>query len=279
MWPSIRRWACPETARRTQDIAAIRVQYGFDRPYSVQYLSHVGDVLRGHFGQSYVSGEPVLQLVAERVPATALLACPSILFAVALSLPLGVLAALFPNSALDRLALSLAVLGQAVPNFCAGLLLILLFGVNLGWLPISGSATLAHFVLPAITLGSFAMPALMRLVRASMIEVLEADYIRTARAMGLSEPQILWKSALRQAALPVVSLTAVQFGLMLGGSIMVGSVFAIQGIGYLACQCTSRVDMPVIQAIVLLVSLAYFALKLLADLPNAALDPGLRRAS
>ncbi|MFW5642125.1 MAG: ABC transporter permease [Roseicyclus sp.] len=260
------------------DIAAIRAQYGFDRPYAVQYLSYLGDVLSGDFGRSYLSGEPVLPLVAERVPATALLACLSILFAVALSLPLGVLAALFPNSAIDRLALSLAVVGQAVPNFWAGLLLILLFGVNLGWLPISGSATLSHFVLPAITLGSFAMPALMRLVRAGMIEVLEADYIRTARAMGLSEGRVLWKYALRNAALPVVSLTAVQFGFMLGGSIVVESVFAIQGIGYLAWQSMSRADMPVIQAIVLLVSLAYIALTLLADLLNAALDPRLRRA-
>ncbi len=260
-----------------EDIAAIRAQYGFDRPWPAQYLSYIGNVLSGDFGRSYLSGEPVSALVAERVPATALLACLSILFALALSLPLGVLAALHPNSAIDRLALTLAVIGQAVPNFWAGLLLILLFGVNLGWLPISGSATLAHFVLPAITLGSFAMPALMRLVRAGMIEVLAADYIRTAWAMGLRPRQVLWKYALRNAVLPVVSLTAVQFGFMLGGSIVVESVFAIQGVGYLAWQSMSRADMPVIQAIVLLISLAYIVLTLLADLLNAAFDPRLRQ--
>lgn len=259
-----------------EDIAAIRALYGFDRPLVTQYLSYVSNVISGDLGRSYLSGEQVSDLIRERVPATALLACLSIMFALILAVPLGVLAALRPNSALDRAALTLAVVGQAVPNFWAGLLLILLFSVNLGWLPVSGSDTLAHFVLPAITLGSFAMPALMRLVRAGMIDVLEADYIRTARAMGLPERTVLFKYALRNAVLPVISLTAVQFGFMLGGSIVVESIFAIQGIGYLAWQSMSRADMPVIQAIVLLISLAYIVLTLLADLLNAALDPRIR---
>ncbi|AKI01868.1 ABC-type dipeptide/oligopeptide/nickel transport system, permease component [Hoeflea sp. IMCC20628] len=259
-----------------EDLAAIRVQYGFDQPLIVQYGDYLTGVLRGDLGNSYLSGEPVSKLITERIPATALLAFLSIGFALALAVPLGVLAALRPNSWLDRLALTLAVVGQAVPNFWAGLLLILFFGVKLGWLPISGSATLAHFVLPAITLGSFAMPALMRLIRAGMIEVLEADYIRTARAMGLSKRKILFRYALRNAILPVISLTAVQFGFMLGGSIIVESVFAIQGVGYLAWQSMSRSDMPVIQAIVLFISLVYILLTLFADLLNAALDPRIR---
>lgn len=261
-----------------EDLAAIRIQYGFDRPLPTQYLSYVGNLLTGDLGRSYLTGEPVVQMVAERVPATATLALLSILFALAISVPLGVLAAMRPNSLIDRLALTLAVVGQAIPNFWAGLLLILLFGVNLGWLPISGSGSMAHFVLPAITLGSFAMPALMRLVRAGMIDVLEADYIRTAHAMGLRLRDILFKYALRNAVLPVISLTAVQFGFMLGGSIVVESVFAIQGVGYLAWQSMSRADMPVIQAIVLLISLVYILLTLLADLLNAALDPRIRVA-
>jgi len=258
------------------DLAAIRVQYGFDRPLIIQYADYLTSVMQGDLGRSYLSGEPVSKLIAERIPATALLACLSIAFALALAMPLGVLAALRPNSWLDRLALTLAVVGQAVPNFWAGLLLILLFGVHLGWLPISGSSTMAHFVLPAITLGSFAMPALMRLIRAGMIDVLEADYIRTARAMGLSNRKILLRYALRNAILPVISLTAVQFGFMLGGSIIVESVFAIQGIGYLAWQSMSRADMPVIQAIVLFISMVYILLTLFADVLNAALDPRIR---
>ena len=258
------------------DIANIRAQYGFDRPLLVQYGAYLADLLRGDLGHSYLSGAPVAHLIAERAPVTALLAGLSISFALALSVPLGVLAALRPNSTIDRLALSLAVVGQAVPNFWAGLLLILLFGVNLGWLPISGSDSLAHYILPAITLGSFAMPALMRLVRAGMIEVLESDYIRTARAMGLPNRTVLFKYALRNAVLPVISLTAVQLGFMLGGSVVVESVFAIQGIGYLAWQSMSRADMPVIQAIVLLISLIYVVLTFLADGVNALLDPRIR---
>jgi len=261
------------------DLAAVRAQYGFDRPLIVQYAAYIANVAQGDLGRSYLSGQPVTTLLAERIPATALLASLSILFALGLALPLGVLAALRPNSTLDRCALTLAVVGQAIPNFWAGLLLILLFGVKLGWLPISGSSTLAHFVLPAITLGSFAMPALMRLIRAGMIDVLETDYIRTANAMGLARRTVLFKYALRNAILPVISLTAVQFGFMLGGSIIVESVFAIQGIGYLAWQSMSRSDMPVIQAIVLFISLVYIVLTLLADLLNAALDPRIRGAA
>lgn len=260
------------------DIALIRAQYGFDRPLAVQYLAYLGQIAQGDLGRSYLTRQPVAEMILARAPVTATLAGLAILLALALAVPLGVLAALRPGSGVDRLALAIAVTGQAIPNFWAGLLLILLFGVTLGWLPISGSATWAHFVLPTITLGTFATPALMRLVRAGMIEVLEADYIRTARAMGLRERTILFRFALRPAILPVISLTAVQLGFMLGGSVVVESVFALQGLGYLAWQSMTRADMPVIQAIVLMVSLIYVGLMLLADALNAALDPRIRAA-
>jgi len=260
------------------DIALIRAQYGFDRPLAVQYLAYLGQIAQGDLGRSYLTRQPVADMILARAPVTATLAGLAILLALALAVPLGVLAALRPGSGVDRLALAIAVTGQAIPNFWAGLLLILLFGVTLGWLPISGSATWAHFVLPTITLGTFATPALMRLVRAGMIEVLEADYIRTARAMGLRERTILFRFALRPAILPVISLTAVQLGFMLGGSVVVESVFALQGLGYLAWQSMTRADMPVIQAIVLMVSLIYVGLMLLADALNAALDPRIRAA-
>ncbi|NBB83690.1 MAG: ABC transporter permease subunit [Alphaproteobacteria bacterium] len=260
-----------------EDIAAIRAQYGFDRPLPVQYLDYVGRLLSLDLGTSYLSNRPVAELLAERLPATALLAVLSIGFALVIAVPMGVAAALRPDTWVDRLALLIAVTGQAIPNFWAGLLLILLFGVHLRWLPISGSDSLAHFVMPTIALGSYAMPALMRLTRAGMIDVLASDYIRTARAMGLSRRSVLFRWGLRNALLPVVSLTAVQFGFMLGGSIVIESVFAIQGIGYLAWQSMSRADMPVIQAIVLMISLVYIVLTLLADLLNAWVDPRLRR--
>lgn len=259
-----------------EDVALIRQTYGFDRPLAVRYAEYVGNLLQGDFGVSYLSKRPVLDMVVERLPVTALLAVLSMALALAIALPLGCAAALWPNTVIDRFAQVLAVAGQAIPNFWAGLLLIVVFGVQLRWLPISGSDTLAHFVMPAITLGTFAMPPLMRLIRAGMLDVLASDYIRTARAMGIRPMQLTFKYALKNAVLPVISLAAVQLGFMLGGSIVVESIFALNGVGYLAWQSMSRSDMPVIQAIVLLISMIYIVLTLLADLLNGYMDPRLR---
>ncbi len=259
-----------------EDLAVIREQYGLNRPLPVQYAEYVGGLVRGDFGTSYLSKRPVLDMIIERLPVTALLAVLSMALALAIALPLGCAAALWPNTIVDRFAQLLAVTGQAIPNFWAGLLLIVLFGVQLRWLPISGSGTMAHFVLPTITLGTFAMPPLMRLIRAGMLEVLASDYIRTARAMGIQPWRITFKYALKNAVLPVISLSAVQLGFMLGGSVVVESIFALNGVGYLAWQSMSRSDMPVIQAIVLLISLIYIVLTLLADVLNGYMDPRLR---
>lgn len=259
-----------------KDVEIIRQRYGFDRPLPIQYLDYASRLVRGDLGQSYLSGRPVSEMLAERFPATALLAAMSIGLAVLIAVPLGIAAALRPNSWVDRAALFTAVCGQAVPSFWAGLLLILLFGVTLRWLPISGSSTLQHFIMPSMALATYAMPALMRLVRAGMIDVLNSDYIRTARAMGIGRAKILFKYGLRNALLPVISVIAVQFGFMLGGSIVIESIFAINGIGYLAWQSMSRSDMPVIQAIVLVISLIYVVLTLAADLLNSFMDPRIR---
>ncbi|WP_353171620.1 ABC transporter permease [Paracandidimonas soli] len=258
------------------DLELIRKTYGFDRPLPVRYVEYIGNLLQGDFGTSYLARRPALEMIVERLPVTALLAVLSMLLALAIALPLGCAAALRPNTIIDRFAQTLAVAGQAIPNFWAGLLLIIVFGVQLRWLPISGSSTLAHFVLPAITLGTFAMPPLMRLIRAGMMDVLSSDYIRTARAMGIRPLQLTFKYALKNAVLPVISLAAVQLGFMLGGSIVVESIFALNGVGYLAWQSMSRSDMPVIQAIVLLISMVYIVLTLLADLLNGLMDPRLR---
>ncbi|MFP1646306.1 ABC transporter permease [Pontitalea aquivivens] len=261
-----------------EDVALIRKTYGFDRPLPARFLEYLGNVVQGDFGTSYLSKRPVIDMIVERLPVTALLAVLSMLLALLIALPLGSAAALWPNTIIDRFVQLLAVAGQAIPNFWAGLLLIVVFGVQLRWLPISGSDTYAHFVLPAITLGTFAMPPLMRLVRAGMIDVLGSDYIRTARAMGIRPLQVTFKYALKNAVLPVISLSAVQLGFMLGGSIVVESIFALNGVGYLAWQSMTRSDMPVIQAIVLLISMIYIVLTLLADLLNAYMDPRLRGA-
>jgi peptide/nickel transport system permease protein len=261
-----------------EDIAAVRSAFGLDRPLLVQYVEWALAALRGDLGNSLFARQPVLPLIVDRLPVTVTLAFASLMLALFVAIPLGVVAALRPNSWLDRLALSLAVLGQAMPSFWFGLLLILVFGVQLQWLPISGSSSAAHFVLPAITLGYFAMPAIMRLTRAGMIDVLESDYIRTARAKGLRTGSVLFKHALRNAIVPVVALAAVQLGVLLGGSIIVETVFGLNGVGQLAYESIQRADFPVLQAVVLIVSLVYVLLTLLADLLNAWLDPRIRVA-
>ena len=202
----------------------------------------------------------------------------TVLFALALAIPLGVLAAVNPNSLIDRVALTLAVIGQAMPSFWFALTLILWFGIHWRLLPITGSDSWANFVMPSIALGYYVTPAVMRLTRAGMMEVLAADYIRTARAKGLRPLRVLFKHALRNAIIPVVSLAAVQFGFMLGGSIIIENIFQINGLGYLAWESIQRKDLPTMQAIVLVLSLLYIVLTFLADMLNAFLDPRIRVA-
>jgi len=260
-----------------EQIAALRRELGLDAHWTVRYLEWLGNAMRGDFGNSLFFRETVANLIMHRLPNTLQLAGMSLAVMLSLSLPLGMLAAFRPNTWVDRLALSIAVLGQAMPNFWFGLILMVVFALNLGWLPPSGSATNWHFILPAIALGYYATPPVMRLTRAGMIEVLGTDYIRTARAKGLSTTRVLFKHALRNAIIPVVALTAVQFGNMLGGSVVIETVFGIQGVGYLAWESITRLDVPVVQAIMLLVAIFYITLVLVADVLNAWLDPKIRK--
>jgi peptide/nickel transport system permease protein len=259
-----------------QDIDQIREQYGLNRPLAVQYAAWFAGALTGDFGESYYFKQPVGKIIAARMPVTVTLGCSALAFALLLAIPMGVLAAVRPNSWVDRIALTLSVVGQAMPSFWFSLLLILFFGVALRWLPISGSETWAHFVMPSVALGYYGTPAIMRLTRAGMLEVLGSDYIRTARAKGLHARAVLVGHALRNAIIPVVSLTAVQFGFLLGGSIVIETVFALQGMGYLAWTSISRSDVMVVQALVLILALFYVLLTLAADVLNAYLDPRIR---
>ena len=217
-------------------------------------------------------------MIFARLPVTMTLGALAIAFALVLAIPLGVLAAVRPNSIADRFALTVAVVGQAMPTFWFALTLILWLGVYWRLLPITGSASWQNFVMPAIALGYYVTPAIMRLTRAGVLEVLSSDYIRTARAKGLRPMTVLFKHALRNAIIPVVSLAAVQFGFMLGGSIVIETIFQINGLGYLAWESIQRKDLPIMQAIVLSLSVIYVLLTLLADLLNAFLDPRLRVA-
>lgn len=263
---------------RAEDIENVRRFYGFDRPVAVQYFDWLGNALRGDLGRSYTLRQPVAEVIAERLPTTALLAVAALAFAIALAVPLGVLAAVKPNSVLDRVALLVAVVGQAMPTFWFALTLILWFGVYWRALPITGSDSWAHFVMPAIALGYYLTPGVMRLTRAGMLEVLSSDYIRTARAKGLRPGSVLFKHALRNAIVPVVSLAAVQFGFMLGGSVVIETIFQINGLGYLAWESIQRKDLPTMQAVVLVLALIYVFLTFVADVVNAFLDPRLRVA-
>jgi len=259
-----------------QEIEFVRQHYGLDRPLVVQYLDWAGRAFKGDFGESSFFKQPVRVILGHRVGVTMTLGVCALGFAVILSIPLGILAAIRPNNWLDRLALTVSVMGQAMPSFWFGLIMIIVLGVWLRWLPISGSDSWHHFVMPTIALGYYATPAFMRLTRAGMLEVLASDYIRTARAKGLRWGKVLFKHALRNAVIPVVSLAAVQFGFMLGGSVIIESVFALHGIGFLAWESIARNDLPVVQAIVLMLSLIYVVLTLVSDLLNAFLDPRLR---
>jgi peptide/nickel transport system permease protein len=259
-----------------KEIEVIRHQYGLDRPIIIQYVNWARRALRGDFGVSPYFNQPVEKIIGGRLGITMTLGGCALAFAICLAVPMGVLASIRPNTWIDRVALTISVLGQAMPSFFFGLILIIIFGVMLRWLPISGSSTWRHFIMPAIALGYYATPAIMRLTRSGMLEVLASDYIRTARAKGLKAGVVLFKHALRNAIIPVVSLLAVQFGFMLGGSLVIETIFAINGVGFLGYESISRTDLPMVQAIVLLVSMFYVVLTFFSDLLNAFLDPRIR---
>lgn len=259
-----------------EDIEYVREQYGFNKPLTLQYYSWLTNALSGDFGTSLYLREPVANLILRRAPTTMILGISALTFALALAIPLGVLAAIYPNTPLDRLALTIAVVGQALPSFFFGLILIIVFGVWLRWLPISGNSSWLNFIMPSVALGYYATPAIMRLTRAGMIEVLSSDYIRTARAKGLRPGKVYFKHALRNAIIPVVSLSAVQLGFMLGGSIVIETIFSLNGLGNLAWLSIQRSDFEVMQAVVLTVAIFYVLLTFLADLLNAFLDPRIR---
>ncbi|MBE0694677.1 MAG: ABC transporter permease [Aquamicrobium sp.] len=258
------------------DVEAIRLAYGFDRPVIVRYGEWLGNALQADLGASYRQRRPVTDVIFERLPVTLTLGSLAFGLALLVAIPLGIAAGLRPNSWIDRVALGIAIVGQAMPSFWFALIGIVVFSVSLRWLPVSGSATWAHFVLPSVVLAYYATPTLMRLTRAGIVEVMGSDFIRTARAKGLGMGKVVFKHALRNAILPLVSVAAVQFGFMLGGSVVIETIFAMQGVGYLAWEAISYSDLPVIQAIVLIVAAIYVALTFGADLLNAWLDPRLR---
>jgi len=261
------------------DAARLADVHGFDDPVLVQYGRWVSRAVQGDFGDSLYFSRPVVELLAQHFPATAKLGLAAMAFALLLAVPLGVLAGLREGSLAARLTMLFSAIAQAMPPFCLGFLMIVVFSVQTRWLPASGFTTWQHYVMPVIALGVFAMPAMLRLMKSEMATVLAADYIRTARAMGLRGSVIVLKYALRNAARPLVSLAAAQMGTLLAGSVVIETVFAINGAGMLAWTSILRGDFPVMQALILIFSLIYIVLTLAADLINGWLDPRVRVTS
>ena len=261
-----------------EDVEAIRIAYGLNRPLYVQYFDWLGRAVQGDFGESYFFRDRVSNLIASRMPVTITLGLVGLSVALVVSLPLGILAAVREGSWVDSLVGLIAMIGQAMPSFWLGLVLMIVFGLQLAWLPISGNDEWQGYIMPGVVLAFSAVPSLTRLTRSGMIEALASDYIRTARAKGLTRLSILVKHGFRNAAIPVVSIAAVQLGFMLGGSVVIETIFALHGVGFLAWESISKNDFPVVQAVVLVLAIIYIGLTLLADLLNAVLDPRLRTA-
>ena len=259
-----------------EEIEQIREQYGFDRSITVRYFEWVSGIFKGDLGISYYWNKPVISLLIDRAPETITLALMSVSVTILIAIPLGILAALNPNSLIDRLALGIAVTAQAVPNFWLGLIMILIFALAIPIFPVSGDKTLFHFVLPSIVLGASSVPAVMRLMRTGLLDVINADFIRTARSSGFYGWRLIFNHALRNALLPVVSVLAVQLGNKFGGSVITESVFAINGLGRLALESILGADIPTVQILVFVFAIIFLFFNLMADILNAYLDPRLR---
>jgi peptide/nickel transport system permease protein len=258
------------------DIRRFREAMGFDDPFIVQYGRFLSGALRGNFGQSIRHGEPAFDLVIERMPATFELAGAGLLIALCLAIPAGIISAVRRNTAADYVSTVVALLGQSMPTFWLGIMLILVFSVQFNLLPSSGRGGIEHLILPAITLGLFTTARITRLTRSGMLEVLNQDYIRTARAKGVSNPPIVWKHALKNAAIPIVTIVGIELGTLLGGSVITETIFAWPGVGRLSVQAIYNRDYPVVQAAVFLLATTFVLVNLLVDVVYTYLDPRIR---
>ena len=267
----------PPDAPRSE-IFRVRAELGLDRPLPVQYATFLGNVLRGDFGRSIHFREPAARVVLGYLPATIELGLTAFGLAVLAAVPIGVLSAVRRNTALDHAAMAIALVGQSAPTFFLGILFILLISLKAGLLPTGGRGDWHHLVLPALTLGVFAMASIARLTRSAVLEVLRSDFVRTARAKGLTESLVVAKHTLKNAAVPIVTITGLQFGTLMGGAVVTETVFAWPGMGRLAIQSIYNRDYPVVQCAVFVSALVFIVLNFLIDLLYGVLDPRVRRA-
>ena len=263
-------------AATPEAIAQIPEEQGLDDPFWVRYGNYVLDLLRGDLGVSYLNKRPVAEMLLERLPRTMTLACASAVLATVLGITFGVIAAVKHNSIFDNLCMIFALGGVSMPHFWQGLLLMLLFGVKLGWLPVSGYGTLAQLILPALTIGYGCMAIIARMTRSSMLEVINQDYINFARAKGQKNLIIITRHALQNALIPIITTIALQFGILLGGSVITESIFAIPGIGKLMVDSIRASNYPVVQGGVLMIAFIYCVNNLLVDIIYAFIDPRIK---
>lgn len=259
-----------------EDVAQLRARLGLDKPLLVQYGAFLQGLVRGDLGVSLRNDQPVLQQILERMPATAELALASMAVAVLIALPLGIIAAVWRGTAVDYSAMTLSLVGISVPNFWLGPLLAIVFAVELGWLPVGGRGTLAHLVLPAVTLGAALAAILARMTRASLLEELGEPYVLAARAKGVSRSRAILHHALRNSLIPIVTILGLQFGVVLTGAVITETIFAWPGIGRLLIQSISFRDYPTVQGCVLLIAVTYVGVNLITDLTYGFLDPRVR---
>jgi peptide/nickel transport system permease protein len=259
-----------------EDVMRLRYDLGLDDPFLLQYLRFLGNSAVGNFGESLRHREPAMELVRSHLWATLELSFAAFFVAAVVAVPIGILAALKPNSLYDHAVMTLTLIGQSAPTFWIGIMLILTFGLELRWFPIGGRGTVSHLVMPALTLGAFAMASIARLTRSAMLDVLSLDYINTARAKGLSNSSVIWKHALKNAAIPVVTIMGLQFGALLGGAVVTETVFSWPGIGRLAIQGIYNRDYPVVQASVFIAAAFFVVINVVVDLLYTLLDPRIR---
>lgn len=261
---------------RPADREALRAALGLDKPVLTQLLHYLSNLAQFNLGDSIHQRSPISQLLSERIPATVQLALVSLTVAIVIAIPLGSIAAVKRGSYWDRIAMGFSLSGISIPNFWMGPLLILVFSLWLGWFPVSGKEGFSSLVLPAVTLGTAMAAILARMVRSTLLEVLNEDYIRTARAKGLNEFQVIWKHGLPNAMLPVITLIGLQLGTLLGGAVITETVFSWPGVGQLTIESIQKRDYPVVQACVLLISLSYVVVNVFTDIVYAAIDPRIR---
>jgi peptide/nickel transport system permease protein len=259
-----------------EEVKRFRRAMGFDDPLPVQYWRFLRGVLHGNFGNSLRHDEPALALVFERMPATLELTAVGLGLALLLAIPAGIVSALFRNSALDYVSTLVALTGQAMPTFWLGIMLILVFSVGFQVLPSSGRGGLANLILPAVTLGLFTAARTMRLTRSALLEVLGQDYVRTARAKGVAERAVVWKHALRNASIPIITIVGLELGTLLGGAVITETIFAWPGVGRLSVQAIYNRDYPLVQASVFVLASTFVLVNLAVDLVYTYLDPRIR---